>query len=150
MDKIDKKIIAEMQKNGRISLTELCEKVGISLSPCQRRVKLLEQTGVILDYQANINPQAVGLNFSAMVFVILKDGSRDNIMAFEQALGGIDEIVQAQRLFGEHDYILHIVTADLNTFQKLYDERLSNLPAIHRLTSTLVMKDVLPRRALPI
>ncbi len=150
MDRIDKKIIAEIQKNGRISLTELCEKVGISLSPCQRRVKQLEQTGMIVDYQANINPHAVGLNFSAMVFVILKDGSQANIIAFEQALVEISEIVQAQRLFGEHDYILHIVTADLNAFQKLYDEQLSNLPAIHRLTSTLVMKEVLPRRGLPI
>ncbi len=61
-----------------------------------------------------------------------------------------DKNFQAQRLFGEHDYILHIVTADLNAFQKLYDEQLSNLPAIHRLTSTLVMKEVLPRRGLPI
>lgn len=150
MDRIDKKIIAELQKNGRISLTELCEKVGISLSPCQRRVKQLEQDGVILDYQANISPQAVGLNFSAIVFAVLKDCSQDSITAFENALADIPEIIQAQRLFGEHDYILHIVTTELGAFQKLYDQRLSNLPSIHRLTSTLVMKEILQRRALPI
>lgn len=95
MDRIDKKIIAELQKNGRISLTELCEKVGISLSPCQRRVKQLEQDGIIRDYQANINPQAVGLNFSAIVFVVLKDGSQESIIAFENALADIPEIIQA-------------------------------------------------------
>ncbi|TDQ57625.1 DNA-binding Lrp family transcriptional regulator [Mesocricetibacter intestinalis] len=150
MDKIDKKIIALLQKNGRISLTELSEAVNISLSPCQRRVKSLEQSGVINGYQANINPSKVGLGFAAIIFVTLKEMASDGVNKFENALSDIPEIVQAQRLFGDPDYMLHIVTKDLDSFQKLYDHKLSALPNVSRLRSTLVMKNVLSDRTLPL
>lgn len=150
MDDIDKKILAELQLNGRISLTELCEKVGISLSPCQRRVKMLEQSGVISSYQANIDSASVGLNFSALVFVGLKDTTSENVKRFEDALLEIAEITQAQRLFGEPDYMLLVTTKNLEAYQKLYDKHLSALPNVLRLSSTLVMKNVLNNRILPI
>lgn len=150
MDRIDKKIIAELQINGRISLTELSEKVGISLSPCQRRVKALEERKIIRHYYANIDPAKVGLTFTAILFITLKDCNHQSVNAFEDALFDIAEITQAQRLFGNPDYMLHIVTKDLETYQQLYDRRLSNLPYVARLNSTLVMKDVLPNRCLPL
>lgn len=150
MDKIDKKIIAELQKNGRVSLTELAEKVGVSLSPCQRRLKQLEQQGVIRDYQANVDPQAVGLHFAAIVFVKMQHNGGQNIREFEQALQDIPQIIHAQSLLGDPDFILHIVTQDVTAFQELYDRHLTKLPHVSRLSSTLVMKDVVARRALPI
>ncbi|PJG82473.1 Lrp/AsnC family transcriptional regulator [Caviibacterium pharyngocola] len=150
MDKIDKKIIAELQKNGRISLTELCEKVGISLSPCQRRVKLLEQSGVISGYRAEISPELAGFHFSAIVFVVLKDVISEHIDRFENALADIPQITQAQRLFGDTDYMLHITTENLDAFQQLYDKTLSKLPNVHRMNSTLVMKEIVAKRGLPI
>lgn len=149
MDVIDRKIIAELQKNGRLSVTELSERIGLSLSPCHRRVRALEEAGVISDYRAIIDPAQVGLHFSAIVFVTLREGSRDNIQAFEAALVRIPEILQAERLFGDPDYMLHVVTRDLKAFQYLYDHSLLALPDVLRLMSTLVMKSVVQNRPLP-
>ena len=150
MDRIDQKILAELQADGRLSVTDLAERVGLSLSPCHRRVRALEQSGVILGYRAQLAPSALGLNFSAMVFVTLREGDHQAVAAFETALQGIVQIVEAQRLFGEPDYLLQVITRDLPAFQRLYDERLSTLPNVQRLTSTLVMKQVIQDRPLPL
>jgi len=150
MDRIDRKILSELQKDGRLSVTELAERVGLSLSPCHRRVRALEESGVLLGYRAQLDPGALGLNFSAMVFVTLREGDRQAVEAFETALVEIPQVVDAQRLFGEPDYLLHVITQDLPAFQQLYDESLSTLPNVQRLTSTLVMKRVVQDRPLPL
>lgn len=150
MDRIDRKILAELQRDGRLSVTELAERVGLSLSPCHRRVRVLEESGVLLGYRAQLDPAALGLNFSAMVFVTLREGDRQAVEAFEGAVVGIAQVVEAQRLFGEPDYLLQVITEDLPAFQRLYDERLSRLPNVQRLTSTLVMKRVVQDRGLPL
>lgn len=150
MDRIDQKILAELQADGRLSITELADRVGLSLSPCHRRVKALEDSGVIVGYRAQLAPAALGLNFSAMVFVTLREGNRQAVESFEQAVTQIAQIVEAQRLFGEPDYLLHVVARDLPAFQQLYDERLSTLPNVQRLTSTLVMKRIIQDRSLPL
>ncbi len=150
MDRLDRKILAELQKDGRLSLTELAERVGLSLSPCHRRVRSLEESGAIQGYRAQLDPVILGLNFSALVFATLREGDRNAVAAFEAALVDIPQIVDAQRLFGEPDYLLHVVARDLPAFQKLYDENLSGLPNVQRLTSTLVMKRVIEGRELPL
>lgn len=150
MDKIDRKILAELQCDGRLSVTDLAERIGLSVSPCHRRVRALEQSGAILGYHAHLDPQSLGLNFSALVFVTLRDGDHQAVKAFEAALIDVPQVVQAQRLFGDPDYLLHVITRDLATFQQLYDERLSTLPSVQRLTSTLVMKNVIQDRPLPV
>jgi DNA-binding Lrp family transcriptional regulator len=150
VDRIDRKILAELQKDGRLSVTELADRVGLSLSPCHRRVRALEESGVLLGYRAQLDPSALGLNFSAMVFVTLREGDRPAVEAFESALVDIAQVVDAQRLFGEPDYLLHVITEDLPAFQRLYDESLSSLPNVQRLTSTLVMKRVVQDRPLPL
>lgn len=150
MDEIDRKIISELQKNGRLSVTELAERVGLSLSPCHRRVRALEESGVLKGYRAQLDPGALGLNFSAMVFATLREGDKAAVDAFEAALVEIPQVIDAQRLFGEPDYLLHVITKDLPAFQRLYDESLSTLPNVQRLTSTLVMKRVIQDRALPV
>lgn len=150
MDRTDRKILAELQDDGRLSVTELAERVGLSLSPCHRRVRALEQSGAITGYRAKLDPSILGLNFSAIVFATLREGSRESVSAFEEALKDIPQILDAQRLFGEPDYLLHVVAKDLPAFQKLYDQSLSALPNVQRLTSTLVMKRVIQDRALPL
>lgn len=149
MDKIDRKILAELQKDGRLSLTELGDRIGLSLSPCHRRGRAMEEAGVISDYRATINPASVGLNFSAIVFVTLRSTDRDSVQSFEKAVPQIPEVIQAQRLFGDPDFLLHVMTSDVGAFQKLYDESLSTLPSVLRLTSTLVMKSIVQGRPLP-
>jgi len=150
MDTIDRKILAELQKDGRLSVTDLGQRVGLSLSPCHRRVKALEQAGVISGYRAEIEPSAVGLNFSAIVFVTLKEANAKSVRAFESALHHVPEITRAERLFGDPDHMLHVITSDLAAFQTLYDRSLSTLPGVLRLTSTLVMKSIFEDRPLPL
>jgi len=150
VDRIDRKILAELHRDGRLSLTELAERVGLSLSPCHRRVRALEESGVILGYRAVLAPSELGLNFSAMVFVTLREVTRQAVADFEAALPEIPQIVEAQRLFGDPDYLLHVIAKDLPAYQQLYDEQLSALPNVQRLVSTLVMKRVIHDRVLPL
>lgn len=149
MDRVDRKILAELEQDGRLTITELAARVQLSVSPCHRRLRALERAGAIRGYRAVIDPAAVGLRFEALVFASLDQGDRGTVAAFEEAIAGIPQVVQAQRLFGDPDYLLRVVAADLPAYQQLYDERLSALPGLRRLTSTIVMKDVVPPRGLP-
>ncbi|WP_086824598.1 Lrp/AsnC family transcriptional regulator [Allokutzneria sp. NRRL B-24872] len=150
MDEVDRKILAELQDNGRLTVTELAARVRLSLSPCHRRLRELERGGAILGYRAVLDAGVVGLAFQALVFVTMRQEDRDTVAAFEQALVDIPHVLQAQRLFGDPDYLLRIATADLQSFQRLYDEKLATLPGVQRLSSTLVMKHVVHERALPL
>lgn len=146
MNALDRKILAALEHDGRLSLTELAEQVGLSLSPCHRRVRALEEAGVIRGYRAELDPAALGLDFAALVFVTLNNSKA--VAAFESAVALLDSVVQAQRLFGDPDYLLHVVVRDLPAFQRLYDEQLTALPGVQRMTSTLVMKHVVVNRPL--
>ncbi|KAB7629519.1 MULTISPECIES: Lrp/AsnC family transcriptional regulator [Stenotrophomonas] len=150
MDITDQRILAELQKDGRLTVTELAERIGLSVSPCHRRVRALEQSGAIRGYRAELDPATLGLKFSALVFITLRDGDRRAVDAFEHAVAEVPQVLQAQRLFGDPDYLLHVITRDLAAFRQLYDEHLSALPGVQRLTSTLVMKDVVIDRPLPL
>lgn len=150
LDRTDRQILAELQSDGRLSVTELAERVGLSLSPCHRRVRTLEESGVISGYRAQLDPGALGLGFSALVFVTLREGDSHGVGAFEAAVVEIPQVIEAQRLFGEPDYLLRVITRDLSAFQQLYDEKLSALPSVQKLTSTLVMKNVVQGRPLPL
>ncbi|MDO6476752.1 Lrp/AsnC family transcriptional regulator [Alteromonas sp. 1_MG-2023] len=148
MDAVDRKILYELQKDGRLTLSELAERVNLSKSPCHRRLKELEKSKAILGYRAEVAADKVGLTFSALVFVTMKDGDKNALIQFEKSVEDIPQIVQAQRLFGTPDYQLHVVTKDLAAFQQLYDDKLSALPSVQRLTSTIVMKDIVQARSL--
>jgi DNA-binding Lrp family transcriptional regulator len=149
VDAIDRKILALLQEDGQLTVTELAARVGLSVSPCHRRLRELERSGVIRGYRAVVNPDAVGLTFQALVFVTMRQEDRDTLLGFEAAVAGIPNVVQAQRLFGDPDYLLRIVTADLAAYQRLEDDTLSALPGVQRLNSTLVMKQIVNDRPLP-
>lgn len=149
MDALDRKILAELQQDGRLTVTELAGRVGLSVSPCHRRLRELERSGAITGYRAVVPPSAVGLTFEALVFISLHQEDRDTVAEFERAVADIPHVLQAQRLFGDPDYLLRTATADLVAFQKLYDDQLATLPGVQRLTSTLVMKHVVEDRPLP-
>ncbi len=106
MDAVDRKIISELLLDGRLALTELSERISLSLSSCHRRVKALEESGAIRGYRADVDPSRVGLKFTAIVFVTLKNGDRASIKTFEDEIQSIAEITKAQRLFGDPDYLL--------------------------------------------
>ncbi|MFK0402939.1 Lrp/AsnC family transcriptional regulator [Microbacterium sp. NPDC090225] len=150
MDAIDRKILAELQRDGRQTITELAERVQLSVSPCHRRLRELERSGVITGYRATLSPEALGLGFETLVFVTMREATRFSIMAFEEAVIEIPNITLAQRLFGDPDYLLRVVTVDLPHFQRLYDEQLTALPGVQRVSSTLVMRKVVDDRPLPL
>ncbi|MBL1088149.1 MULTISPECIES: Lrp/AsnC family transcriptional regulator [Streptomyces] len=149
MDALDRKILTELQQDGRLTVTELAARVQLSVSPCHRRLRDLEREGAIRGYRAVVDPAAIGLNFEALVFATLRWEDRDTVTAFEEAVTAIPHVLQAQRLFGEPDYLLRVATTDLAAYQQLYDEQLAKLPGVQRLTSTLVMKHVIDDRPLP-
>lgn len=149
MDALDRKILTELQLDGRLTVTELAARVKLSVSPCHRRLRDLERAGAIRGYRAVVDPAAVGLHFEALVFATLRWEDPDTVTAFEEAVAAVPHVLQAQRLFGEPDYLLRVATADLPAFQELYDRQLARLPGVQRLTSTLVMKHVVDERPLP-
>ena len=125
-----------------MTATALASKVGLTVAPCNRRLRDLETSGVIRGYRADIDPAAVGLGFEAIVFVTLRQVDRGTMAAFEARVTANPNIVEAQRLFGSPDYLLKVIAADLPAYQRFYDDELAALPAVERLTSTLVMKNL--------
>lgn len=150
VDDTDRRILAELQQDGRLTLTELAERVQLSTSPCHRRLRALERSGAIAGYRAHLDAATLGLTFDALVFVTMSKADRETIDAFEHAVAEITDIVQAQRLFGDPDYLLRVIATDLPAFQQLYDVRLATLPGVQRLSSTLVMKTIVEARPLPL
>lgn len=150
MDETDRQILAELQSDGRMTLTDLAQRVRMSVSPCHRRVRALERAGVITGYRAELDAAALGLAFEALVFVTMAVTDHATLASFERAVGELPHVVQAQRLFGTPDYQLRVLARDLPAFRRLYDERLTALPGVQRLSSTLVMKSVVHDRPLPL
>jgi DNA-binding Lrp family transcriptional regulator len=149
VDAVDRKILAVLQEEGRLTVTELADRVRLSLSPCHRRLRALERDGTIQGYRAVVDPVALGLSFEALVFVTMRQEDRETLLSFEEEVARIPNVLQAQRLFGDPDYLLRIVTADLAAYQRLEDDVLAALPGVQRLNSTLVMKRVVTERPLP-
>jgi len=149
VDAVDRKILAALQEDGRLTVTELAAQVGLSISPCHRRLRELERSGAIRGYRAVVDADALGLSFEALVFITMRQEDRETLIGFEDGVAGIPQVIQAQRLFGDPDYLLRIVTTDLGAYQRLQDEKLSALPGVQRMTSTLVMKRIVTDRPLP-
>ena len=103
VDARDRKILVELQQDGRLTVTELGGRVGLSLSPCHRRLRALEQSAAITGNHPHRDANALGLTFEALVFVTMRAGDRDTVDAFEQAVTAIPDVLQAQRLFGDPD-----------------------------------------------
>jgi DNA-binding Lrp family transcriptional regulator len=142
VDAIDRKILAELQVNGRLTITELAERVRLSAAPCHRRLRELERTGVIKGYRAVIDPAAVGLGFEVLASVTMDREDAATIAKFEAELAAVPNVRHAERLFGDPDYLLRVFAPDLAGYATLRDETLSALPGVHRITSTIVMKRV--------
>ena len=150
MDDLDREILAQVQQDGRLTITELAGRVGLTVAPCHRRLRALERSGAILGYRAYLDAKALGLTFDALVFVTMLASDRDTLDAFEREVAAVPQVIEAQRLFGDPDFLLRVTTRDLPAFQALYDDRLATLPGVQRLSSTLVMKTIVENRPLPL
>ena len=140
MDAIDRRIIAELQRDGRLSNVELADRIGLTPAPCLRRVKRLESDGVILGYTARINPQAIGRGFEVLVNVDLTRKDRATFEAFEAAVAALDEVIEVRRMFGLPDYLLRVTTASLDSYETFVSTQLGDVPGVDKLDSHLTMK----------
>lgn len=151
MDAMDRRIIAALQRNGRIKLSELSEQVGLSPTPCARRVAMLEEAGVITGYSARVDQAQVGLAVTIFVAVELERQSKDALQAFESAVRQFDQVMECYLMTGSRDILLCVVARDLTDFDRFLEEQLMRVPGIRNTRSsftlrTMIQRDVLPAR----
>ena len=146
MDDIDRTILSVIQGEGRITITDLAQRVSISTPACHRRLRALEQEGVIRGYRAVVDPRALEAGFEVLVQVTMDREDAATVAAFEEAVTLVAEVRDAERLFGDPDYLLRVATADIESYQRLRDRALATLPGVRRLTSTIVMKRLVDAR----
>ena len=133
MDQKDRQIIRELQANGRLTNLELSERVNLSPSPCLRRLRQLEKSGVIKGYTALIDQKAYGVPLTVFVNVSLESHSRETVEAFEERVRSIDEIMDCFLTTGGADYILRVVVPDLEVYERFVREEMHNLPGIRSI-----------------
>jgi Lrp/AsnC family transcriptional regulator, leucine-responsive regulatory protein len=142
VDDVDRSILAVLEKHGRISNAELAAKVGLSPSPCLRRVRRLEKTGVIRGYRALIDPVATGRSLRVFVGVRLMRHARADVIAFERAVIKLREVVYSHHVTGNYDYLLQVEVADLPAYEDFHASRLAALPGVGAVTSYVTMKSL--------
>jgi Lrp/AsnC family transcriptional regulator, leucine-responsive regulatory protein len=150
IDQLNRRILSALQRDSRIAIADLAELVGLSPSACHRRVKLLEEGGVIAGYAAHLDRRALGLTMEFFVEVSLNSQSRKAFEAFERAVAGMDEILECHLMAGGTDYLLRVVAADLADFERIHRQHLAELPHISRLQSNLAIRTVRAMTGYPV
>jgi len=146
LDHIDRAIIRSLQKDGRMAVQDLSERVGLSPTPCRRRIRNLEKTGVITGYSALVDPKACGLSLSLYVFIKLERRTRENIRLFEEAIGRMDKVLQCQLITGAYDYLLTMHVPDMSNYEALLRYELADVPAIAEIQTSIVISEVKSKR----
>ena len=150
MDYIEYKILNALQNNARLSNIELAKEVGLTPSPCLRRVKNLEQKGVITGYSALINQNKVGLSVNVFVQVSLERQTEDHLEVFEEQIKEYSEVMEAYLMTGEADYLLRIVVKDLEKYESFLKENLTRIPGVSSIRSYFSLKQVIKKYNLPL
>jgi DNA-binding Lrp family transcriptional regulator len=146
LDAIDRKIVAQLEAEGRLTVTDVAQRVRLSVAACHRRIRELERTGTIRGYRAVVDPAAIGVGFEVLVYVTMEREDTATIERFERGLAAVDEVRHAERLFGDPDYLVRVATSDIAAYQTLRDEKLATLPGVQKLSSTIVMKRIVDER----
>ena len=142
LDMIDKKIVASLQADARISNAELAKQVGLSPSACLRRLRALERSGVITGYQALANPAALGTALTILVHIGLQHHDDEALAAFEDAVTDSPNILACDMISGRDDYILRVGVADIADYERVHRVQLSKLPGVTRIESNFVLRTV--------
>jgi Lrp/AsnC family leucine-responsive transcriptional regulator len=140
LDAIDHRIIAELQADARLTNVELADRVGLSASPCLRRVKRLEREGIIEGYRALLRRERVGLGFSVFVGVKIEGHANDRAVAFEDAICAMPEVIACHMVSGEADYLLEVVVADLEAYQRFLVGKLLALAIVREVRSNIAIQ----------
>jgi DNA-binding Lrp family transcriptional regulator len=150
LDPIDIKLLSELQANGRVTNVELAEKVGLTAPPCLRRMRTLEQEGVIRSYHANIDPAALGYTITVFAMVSLKSQAEADLKEFENHVLSLPDVRECHMLNGEIDFILKILARDLQSFQELLTSQLTSAPNVSSVKTSLTIRTAKDEPGVPI
>lgn len=150
LDRIDRRILAILQREGRLTNAELAERIALSPSACHRRVRRLEGAGVIRDYVALLNPRAVGRRATVFVEVTLSGQSDEVLDAFETAVAKVPEVMECHLMAGTADYLLKVVARDSDDFALIHRRHLTRLPGVAQMHSGFALRSVFAATALPL
>lgn len=150
IDEIDRKIIAAIQRDGKITTQELAVQVGLSPSPCARRVRLLEQSGIIKGYTAVIDQKKAGLPINAFASIKLERQREEDLDRFAQAVTRWPEVLDCYLMTGQRDYLMRIVVSDLEAYERFLKEKLTRLNGIASIETSFALDQVKRAEALPL
>lgn len=150
LDATDKSLLRLLQERGRATNAELAETVHLSESACFRRVRTLEGDGVITGYAATVDPRAVGLGLTVYVSITLSSQAQEVLAAFEQAVAAAPEIMECHLMTGQADYMIRLVASSVEDLERLHATLLTRLPGVARINSSIALRTVVRRTALPV
>lgn len=151
MDRYDRQILEILQEDGRISNQDLAERIGLSAAPCLRRVRALEESGMIRGYRALLDAKALGLSLMALVHISMDQHTGERFDHFEQAVRSIPQVLECLLITGQSaDYQLKVVVRDMDAYQELLLNRLTRIPGVTGVHSSFVLRRVVDRTTLPI
>src|SRR5882724_5702085 len=150
LDAIDRKILSLLQGDSRTTMAELADKVGLSVSPCHRRVKLLEERGVITRYVATVDQKSLGLHVSVFISIKLARQKEEDLNRFAKAISKWDEVLECYLMTGNRDYLLRVVAADLSSYEAFLKNKLTRLDGIASIESSFALSQVKYSIALPV
>jgi DNA-binding Lrp family transcriptional regulator len=146
-DRIDRKIIAALVRDGRASVSDVAEQVGLSQSACTRRIQALERLGAIDGYAARLGERVLGCAVTALVDITLNTQAEEVLHAFEAAASQVDGIVECMLISGAHDYRLRILCRSLDDYERIHRDHLGKLPGVANINSSFVLRQVATRSA---
>lgn len=149
-DKIDYRIIAALQEDGRLANVQLADKVGLSPSACLRRVQMLEASGVIAGYAALIDATHLGRSSHIIVAITLERQSEEFLSAFEEAVAECPDVMECYLMAGDADYVLRLVAKDAADYERIHKEHLSRLPGVARIQSSFALRQIVRRNGIHI
>lgn len=150
LDQLDRRILAELQSDGRMTNQELSERVGLSPTPCLRRLRHLESEGVIFRYVALVDPEVVGYSVTAFVRVRLDQQDDRHLALFEEAIAGFPEVMECYLMTGDADYQLRVVVKSLGSFEDFLRQRLTRIPGVGQVTTSFALRPIVYKTALPL
>ena len=151
MDRYDKAILQQLQVDGRISNQELADKVGLSPSPCLRRVRALEESGIINGYRASLDAKKLGLTLTAIIMISMDRHTPERFANFDQVINDLPEVLECLLITGQDaDYQLKVVVHDMEDFQRLLLEKITRIDGVTGVHSSFVMRNVKSESALPV
>ncbi|WP_375248359.1 Lrp/AsnC family transcriptional regulator [Sphingomonas sp.] len=150
LDRIDREILSLLQQDGRMTNVELADRVGLTAPPCLRRVRALEQAGVIRGYHAQCDAAQLGFPITVFAMVSLRSQAEHDLEAFEQHVAAIPEVRECHMLNGEIDFVLKIVAADLESFQRILTTKLTPAPNVASVKSSFTVRTSKAQPGVPI